>query len=73
WSRLNHPNVLGFLGISVDLGPSPALISPFCQSGSIMKYLTDSPKPLQECLGVISAIAHGLAYLHAEGLVHGNL
>ncbi|KAF7368658.1 TKL/TKL-ccin protein kinase [Mycena venus] len=73
WSRLKHPNVLGFLGISVDLGPSPALITPFCQFGSIMKYLTDSPKLPQERLGVISDIANGLAYLHTEGVVHGNL
>ncbi|KAJ7896897.1 kinase-like domain-containing protein [Mycena leptocephala] len=73
WSRLEHPNLLPFLGISLDLGPSPALITPFCQSGSIMKYLTDAPKSPQERLVLVSDIAQGLAYLHAERLAHGNL
>ncbi|KAJ7765638.1 kinase-like domain-containing protein [Mycena metata] len=55
------------------MGPYPAFITPFCQSGSIMKFLGDAPKSPQECLLFVSGIAQGLAFLHAEGVVHGNL
>ncbi|KAJ7733798.1 kinase-like domain-containing protein [Mycena metata] len=73
WTRLEHPNVLPFFGIALDLGPSPALIAPFCNSGRIMRYLTDVPNSPQERLAFAFGIAQGLAYLHAQGLVHGNL
>ncbi|KAJ7840878.1 kinase-like domain-containing protein [Mycena leptocephala] len=82
WRRLEHPNLLPFLGISLDVGLSPALISPLCDSGPIMKYLQHKPKDPKErlqmvCL-VIEAIstigvAAGLAYLHSQDIVHGNL
>ncbi|KAJ7662980.1 kinase-like domain-containing protein [Mycena rosella] len=71
WRQLDHPNILPFLGISLDLGLSPALISPYCAAGPIMKYLhnNDQTKRLQMVIGV----ANGLNYLHSEGIVHGNL
>ncbi|KAJ7869721.1 kinase-like domain-containing protein [Mycena olivaceomarginata] len=73
WSALHHPNVLAFLGVSLYLGLSPALIAPLCPSGPIMKYLKmstqDPPRRLQMTIGV----AEGLEYLHSQGIIHGNL
>ncbi|KAJ6620014.1 kinase-like domain-containing protein [Mycena sp. CBHHK59/15] len=73
WSRLHHPNVLPFLGISLDLGLSPALISPFCASGSITRYLHQGKMETQARLRMAIGVALGLSYLHSEGIVHGNL
>ncbi|KAJ7021649.1 kinase-like domain-containing protein, partial [Mycena alexandri] len=73
WSALDHPNVLRFLGTSLDLALSPALITPFYGSGSIMKYLTGTPRSSQERLGFVQGIARGLAYHHSQSIVHGNL
>ncbi|KAK7014324.1 glycoside hydrolase family 76 protein [Favolaschia claudopus] len=73
WRRLDHPNVLPFLGISLDLGPSPALISPLCTSGSVMKYLKENAKDMRDKLQLTIDVAHGLQYLHSEDIVHGNL
>ncbi|KAJ7131885.1 kinase-like domain-containing protein [Mycena crocata] len=74
WRLLEHPNILPFLGISLDLGRSPALISPLCTSGPIMKYLQDTKThDRDERLPLVINVANGLAYLHAEGIVHGNL
>ncbi|KAJ7759444.1 kinase-like domain-containing protein [Mycena maculata] len=50
WRQLEHPNILPFLGISLDLGRSPALISPLCASGSIMKYLQHNKRNTEEKL-----------------------
>ncbi|KAJ6588966.1 kinase-like domain-containing protein [Mycena capillaripes] len=72
WRQLDHPNILPFLGISLDLGLSPALISPLCASGSIMKYLQETLKNSKERLQMVIGVANGLAYLHSEGIVHGN-
>ncbi|KAJ7193916.1 kinase-like domain-containing protein [Mycena pura] len=73
WRCLEHPNILPFLGISLDLGFSPALLSPLCVSGPIMKYLQHNTKTREEKLQMVIGVANGLAYLHSEGIVHGNL
>ncbi|KAK6978024.1 glycoside hydrolase family 76 protein [Favolaschia claudopus] len=73
WRRLHHPNVLPFLGISLDLGPSPALISPLCTSGSVMKYLKENTKDTRDKFQLTIDVANGLQYLHSEDIVHGNL
>lgn len=54
WSALYHPNVLPFLGVSLDLGLSPALITPLCPSGPIMKYLKMSAQDPTERLQMVS-------------------
>ncbi|KAF7341927.1 TKL/TKL-ccin protein kinase [Mycena sanguinolenta] len=73
WFKLEHPNILPFLGLALRLGPSPALITPYCHSSNIMRYLANTPKTPQERLILACGIGEGLSYLHAEGLVHGNL
>ncbi|KAF7336052.1 Glycoside hydrolase family 76 protein [Mycena sanguinolenta] len=89
WRRLDHPNILPFLGISLDLGLSPALISPLCESGPIMKYLRNGSENdgkrnemvrfrYLETPFVIDefqaiGVANGLEYLTSQGIVHGNL
>ncbi|KAF7368574.1 putative TKL/TKL-ccin protein kinase [Mycena venus] len=73
WKHLHHPNILPFLGISLDIGLSPALISPLCVFGPIMKYLQHTVKEPNERLQMTIAVADGLAYLHSQDIVHGNL
>ncbi|KAJ7224773.1 kinase-like domain-containing protein, partial [Mycena rebaudengoi] len=73
WHRLKHPNILPFLGIALDLGLSPALISPYCPSAGIMAYLQSVPMHAPERLDLVYGVAQGLAYLHSEGVIHGNL
>ncbi|KAF7343895.1 Glycoside hydrolase family 76 protein [Mycena venus] len=72
WRRLEHPNILSILGIALDLGLSPALVSPLC-TGPIMKYVQQNSKNPQEKLQMVIGVATGLSYLHSEGIVHGNL
>ncbi|KAJ6607941.1 kinase-like domain-containing protein [Mycena sp. CBHHK59/15] len=73
WSRLDHPNILPFLGISLDLGLSPALVSPHCTLGPIMKHLQHERKQIEDSLRVVLGVADGLSYLHSKNIVHGNL
>ncbi|KAF9074254.1 hypothetical protein BDP27DRAFT_1197343, partial [Rhodocollybia butyracea] len=40
WSQLAHPNILPFLGISMDLFPERfCLVSPWCSYGNVGDYL----------------------------------
>ncbi|KAJ7587345.1 kinase-like domain-containing protein [Mycena floridula] len=73
WNLLSHDNVLPFLGMCHDIGRSPALISPMCSSGTIRRYLKAVNKSPEEKLDMIIGISKGLTYLHAHGIVHGNL
>ncbi|KAF7336056.1 Glycoside hydrolase family 76 protein [Mycena sanguinolenta] len=73
WKRLNHPNILPFLGISLDLGLSPALISPLCESGHVMKSLHNCSEHDEKRLEMAIGVASGLAYLSSQSIVHGNL
>ena len=36
---LNHPNILRLLGICLDGGPVPFIITPFMENGSLLLYL----------------------------------
>ena len=36
---LNHPNILGLIGVCVDQGTAPYIIMPFMANGSLLSYL----------------------------------
>ncbi|KAF8621358.1 hypothetical protein AX15_007832 [Amanita polypyramis BW_CC] len=71
WHTLKHPNVLEFMGIARDLGPSVALISPFCANGNISKYIDEVPSANR--LRLILDVAKGVEYLHSRDVIHGDI
>ncbi|KAJ3561077.1 hypothetical protein NP233_g10418 [Leucocoprinus birnbaumii] len=88
WTRLSHPNILSFLGLANDQGRDgcPALISPFCQNGEVMRYLKNGDPQLESMVGksqekgavrlrIMAGVAQGLLYLHTlkDAIVHGDL
>ena len=36
---LDHPNVLGLIGVCVDAGPAPYLVMPYMAQGCLLSYL----------------------------------
>ena len=44
--KLNHPNVIPLVGICLDSGPSPFIVLPFMENGSLLSYL----KANRDCL-----------------------
>ena len=36
---MDHPNVLGLIGVCVDAGPAPYLVMPYMVQGSLLSYL----------------------------------
>ena len=37
--RFNHPNVMGLIGVSIDVGERPFIVMPFMANGSLLTYL----------------------------------
>jgi serine/threonine protein kinase len=73
WLRLRHPNIVGLLGIAHDLGPLPALVSPWIDGQDAMTYLTEHPSA--DRMKIILGVASVLDYMHQQDppIVHGDL
>ncbi|KAF9494894.1 kinase-like protein [Pleurotus eryngii] len=75
WVLAHHPNVVQFFGLykfpEKTRWKTPALVSAFCEGGTLREYLGRTPDANRYSLVV--DIAKGLDYLHQEGILHGNL
>ncbi|KIM73793.1 hypothetical protein PILCRDRAFT_718339 [Piloderma croceum F 1598] len=70
WHSLEHKNILPFLGLCREIGPSPAMISPLYDNADVHRYIADR---LDDRLAVILGVARGLEYLHSKDVIHGDL
>ncbi|CEL61217.1 Serine/threonine-protein kinase HT1 OS=Arabidopsis thaliana GN=HT1 PE=1 SV=1 [Rhizoctonia solani AG-1 IB] len=70
WSKCSHPNVVKLLGLAV-YRDCLAMISPWATNGNISSYLSNH-QSADRCRLSISICA-GLAYLHENNVVHGDL
>jgi hypothetical protein len=59
WHRLSHVNILPFLGVCGNIGPSSAMISPLCDNGNVCQYLINEPEADRDA--IVSAV-----YLHEK-------
>ncbi|KAK0217921.1 kinase-like domain-containing protein [Armillaria fumosa] len=72
WQSLKHAYIVPFLGIVAEEFPTAlCMVSPWMRNGTVLKYLADNGrvnvnKRLYE-------ISQGLAYLHSQHIVHGDL
>ncbi|KZT35160.1 kinase-like protein, partial [Sistotremastrum suecicum HHB10207 ss-3] len=75
WSSLHHCNILPFIGICfppiTDSETSFSLVSPWMNNGTISEYVNKNPEV--DRIALMIDIADGIAYLHAKGIVHGDL
>ncbi|KAJ7575874.1 hypothetical protein C8J56DRAFT_1171771 [Mycena floridula] len=74
WKQLDHPGVLKFLGVSVDMfTPSFCLVSPWMANGNINDYLQLYPD--HDCLIVLREVAEAMQYLHefTPCIVHADI
>ncbi|KAJ7174481.1 kinase-like domain-containing protein [Mycena filopes] len=70
WSKLQSDYILPMRGITVHLGGTLSIISPWMAKGSARSYVSDvhvDPGSL------LHDVAAGLSYLHAKEVYHGDL
>ncbi|PSS38144.1 hypothetical protein PHLCEN_2v4 [Hermanssonia centrifuga] len=75
WQSLRHEHILNILGVTYlsDLG-AIAMVSPFMSHGSLGLERRNSEKVSTQSINTwIKQIAQGMAYLHDQQIVHGDL
>ena len=70
-SRLRHPNIVTFMGISIKK-KDVLLVTEFV-AGSYLQDIIDEEKEVKETHGLVVNILNGVAYLHEVGVVHGDI
>ncbi|KAJ7483908.1 kinase-like domain-containing protein [Mycena galericulata] len=73
WCRLDHPNVVPLLGITYDFGTSLSMVSPWVPKGTLHSYLKSGEAQMRHFGGLLMDVAQGLAYLHSQNVIHGDL
>ncbi|KAJ3906319.1 kinase-like domain-containing protein [Lentinula edodes] len=72
WQKLRHPFVLPFCGIDSESFPSYlCMVSPWMRHGTILNHLHEYGHVNVE--QKLFEVAQGLAYLHSQRIVHGDL
>ncbi|KAH7882654.1 kinase-like domain-containing protein, partial [Phlebopus sp. FC_14] len=75
WKRLNHPNIVPFLGTASGFGPHTSLVSMWMPHGTLQSFLTDHDDQLSiaDRFHLLRDIAAGIKYLHDLSVIHGDL
>ncbi|CAK5271731.1 unnamed protein product [Mycena citricolor] len=76
WQRLRHPCIVPLIGIDTESFPSMlCMISPWMKNGTVLTYLSSVPVASRAALveKFIREIAEGLAFLHDQNVIHGDL
>ncbi|KAG8981755.1 hypothetical protein FRB90_007034 [Tulasnella sp. 427] len=74
WAQLSHPNVLQFLGYHLNQRMTTAwLISPYIANGNLAQFLKNVSMDSTLRVSLLVDTARGLAYLHAQGICHGDI
>ncbi|KAJ7779203.1 kinase-like domain-containing protein [Mycena metata] len=76
WQRLRNFYIVPLIGIDAEgFPPFPCLVSPWMKNGTVLKYLSTLGDHGRQhtVTRLIREIAQGLAYLHDEHVVHGDL
>ncbi|QRV98477.1 Tyrosine kinase domain protein [Ceratobasidium sp. AG-Ba] len=74
WAKCDHPNVLPLLGL-VEFQSKIGMVARWAQNGDLSAYVGNNPGVnLYNLVWFkITDVATGLVYLHAQGIVHGDI
>ncbi|CAE6452939.1 unnamed protein product [Rhizoctonia solani] len=70
WAKCNHPNIVPLIGEATVRGQVAAVYE-WLTYGSVLDYLKRHPTADRHQLS--AKICDGVAYLHANNIIHGNL
>ncbi|KAJ8450895.1 hypothetical protein Cgig2_032520 [Carnegiea gigantea] len=76
-SRLNHPNVLKFIGeFTQNSNRVHCIVTEYLSEGSLRSYLNKQHPnvlPVEKLVTFALDIARGMEYLHSQGIIHRDL
>ncbi|KAF8803167.1 kinase-like protein [Phlegmacium glaucopus] len=71
WAKLTHDNLLPLLGVSMNFGRFPAIVTSWMPNGLLSDYIKSEEE--YDKMELIVGVARGIAYLHSEGVVHSDI
>ncbi|EJU01940.1 kinase-like protein [Dacryopinax primogenitus] len=71
WRMLKHNNVLPFLGLHVNPRGEVGLVTVWMPHGDAMQYIHN--KPDCDRRAIIRGTGEGIAYLHRQEIIHGDI
>ncbi|KAG8833331.1 hypothetical protein FRC17_010863 [Serendipita sp. 399] len=75
WSRVRHDNILALYGLTSlpgrAIGKQLFMVSPWQQNGDILTFCRANQSV--DRLELLEGAASAFAYLHSQGIVHGNV
>ncbi|KAF8747019.1 Protein tyrosine kinase, partial [Rhizoctonia solani] len=71
WSKMKHENIHELLGVIIFMGHSFGMVSEWMENGNLHEYLRKESSA--DSYQLSTQIASGLAYIHSNDLVHGDL
>ncbi|KAG8881195.1 hypothetical protein FRB98_004507 [Tulasnella sp. 332] len=77
WHGLDHPRIAPLRGFALESNGTPWLVSPWFSNGDVMSYLQGYSEEKQgrplDRWKLVRQVAEGLAHLHSQQIVHGDL
>ena len=71
----DHPNIVPLYDLGDEAG-QPYMVSPVLRGGDVEKRIEEAPEgklPIDEAIGIASAICRGLVFAHSNGIIHRDL
>jgi serine/threonine protein kinase len=72
WAALAHPGIVRIQRTGWWDG-APYLAVEYAPHGSLAAHIAGKPYPVRQALHLVGQLAEVVAYLHRQGVVHGNL
>ena len=73
FSRLEHPNIIGYVTHGVTSDGVPFLVMPWLDGMDLERRLRSGFLSIEDTLSLAHRVAGALSYLHGQGLVHRDL
>ncbi|CUA73319.1 Cyclin-dependent kinase G1 [Arabidopsis thaliana] [Rhizoctonia solani] len=70
WSQCRHQNVAELIGVA-RFRDQLAMVSPWLENGDLNRFISRNPQVDRYALCI--QVADGVAYIHGQGVVHGDL
>jgi len=74
-ARLDHPNIVSVLDFGDHEG-QPFMVLPLLSGGDVEGQIKKAPEhklPLEQSLAITKAVANGLVFAHAKGIIHRDI
>ena len=72
-ARLNHPNLIALYDGSLDAAPHAFIVMELIEGPSLAEQIAQGPLPEASVREIGIQLADGLAYVHAQGMVHRDV